>query len=459
MDRGLLVVTLLTCCAAYAILWLTGVSDIRHLADDLIAAYFISWSLLFLLSKESRNELRKRFVLLSVTLVVSVGGFEAVGLFGVVDYRLVFSTPIFDPWRSPTRLFDAELLWIHPPHQRLVGNYTRGNIGEFLCLPPRPVQPYDLRYDHHGFRNDVDLTGADIAVIGDSYVESPNVPSEALMTSVLARLQGKTVANLGMAGYGPQQELIVLERYALSLHPKTIIWVFFEGNDLLDVHAYEEKRAKLAADSQPIRAAWQRSFTKNALSALLRLYKGCMPNPYFEQRYGVIETEQHGRVRLYFGDAGMTLTPKDLAALQKTRETLASAYARCSEQGIRFVVAFAPIAYRVYRNLVSLEEDSGDIRWWTVNDLPQQLARIAAEIAPDIGYLDLTPFLRRAAEQGTLVYIPDDTHWTPEGHWVVAEAMSDFLSSQKPGSRAPTLNVGDFLALQENRRSSSAHPE
>ncbi|MES4786871.1 MAG: hypothetical protein C4294_14805, partial [Nitrospiraceae bacterium] len=207
MYRSLLTITLRTCCAAYGTLWLTGASDIRHLADDLVAAYFISWSLLFLLSKESRDELRKRFVLVTVTLVVSIGGFEALGLFGAVDYRRVFSTPIFDPWRSPTRIVDEELLWIHPPHQRLLGNYARGNIGEFLCLPPHPIQPYDLRYDQHGFRNDIDLTRAEIAVIGDSYVESPNVSSEVLMTSVLARLQGGTVANLGMAGYGPQQEL------------------------------------------------------------------------------------------------------------------------------------------------------------------------------------------------------------------------------------------------------------
>ncbi|MER3425423.1 MAG: hypothetical protein C4293_21490, partial [Nitrospiraceae bacterium] len=85
----------------------------------------------------------------------------------------------------------------------------------------------------------------------------------------------------------------------------------------------------------------------------------------------MIETEQHGRVRLYFGDAGMTRSPKDLAALQKTRAILASAYARCKEQDVRFVVVFAPIAYRVYHDLVSFEEDSGDVQWWTVSDLPQ----------------------------------------------------------------------------------------
>ena len=49
---------------------------------------------------------------------------------------------------------------------------------------------------------------------------------------------------LGHSGYGPQQELVVLKRYGLRLHPRTVIWTLFEGNDFSDAERYEEKVAR-----------------------------------------------------------------------------------------------------------------------------------------------------------------------------------------------------------------------
>lgn len=72
---------------------------------------------------------------------------------------------------------------------------------------------------------------ADVVVIGDSYVESPMLPGSSLLTTQLSHQLQTSVANLGISGYGPEQELVVLKRYALNLQPKTIVWVFFEGND------------------------------------------------------------------------------------------------------------------------------------------------------------------------------------------------------------------------------------
>jgi len=97
---------------------------------------------------------------------------------------------------------------------------------------------WDVRYDHNGFRNQTDLKSADIVVIGDSFVEGLTVSDAQLVTSLLAHLQGKVVANLGQSTYGPQQELIVLKRYGLPLRPRTVVWMFFEGNDLADVITY-----------------------------------------------------------------------------------------------------------------------------------------------------------------------------------------------------------------------------
>ena len=51
---------------------------------------------------------------------------------------------------------------------------------------------------------------------------------------------------------------------------KTIIWVFFEGNDLSDVHRYDALRADWSQVRNAAESLWERSFTKNMLLALLR---------------------------------------------------------------------------------------------------------------------------------------------------------------------------------------------
>ncbi|HKN86649.1 MAG TPA: SGNH/GDSL hydrolase family protein [Nitrospiraceae bacterium] len=339
----------------------------------------------------------------------------------------MLSTPVFDPWRSPLQVPDPELLWIHPPYLRLTGNYTRGNIGEMLCLPPRPGQPYEIRYDRYGFRNDTDLTKADIAVIGDSYVESPYAPTEALMTTVLSRLQRATVVNFGISGFGPRQELVTLQQYAIPLGPKTIIWVFFEGNDLGDVHRYDALRADWSQMRTAAESLWERSFTKNVLLALLRLSHGCRPNVYYDKRYGVVHDIAGQPMRLYFGEEASALSPRDLDALEKTRSILTNAFEQTERHGMQLVVAFAPIAYRVYQHVADFTETGKEFHWWTLSDLPDRLGRILSDISPRIGYVDLTPALVASARQGRLVYLLDDTHWTTEGHAVVAMALNDYL--------------------------------
>ena len=57
-----------------------------------------------------------------------------------------------------------------------------------------------LRYDQNGFRNDQDLSSAEIAVLGDSYVESPMFPSSVLATTRLAEATHTSVANFGQSG-------------------------------------------------------------------------------------------------------------------------------------------------------------------------------------------------------------------------------------------------------------------
>ena len=97
------------------------------------------------------------------------------------------------------------------------------------------------------------------------------------------------------------------------------------------------------------------------------------------------------------------------------------------------LVVFAPTAYRVYHDIADFKQAGEDIPQWDLNDLPDRLRRMISEISPDIGYLDLTPALKSAAQHNTLVFFSDDTHWSSEGHQVVAEALAK-AAHEKPYS-------------------------
>jgi len=306
----------------------------------------------------------------------------------------------------------------------MTGVFKRGNMADYACLPDAHGEPFDVRYDRNGFRNERDLTQADVAMIGDSYVEAPYAATSVLSSSVLARSLGQTVANLGMSGYGPQQELAVLRRFAAPLHPRTAVWVFFEGNDLEDISRYHRLHDNWPVERARAHGWWARSFTKNALLAGGRLMTGCTPSPDYAKRYGVTRDGQGRDVRMYFAEKPARIAPGHLAALTELQSIFAEAHRLADERGMQLVVAFAPIAYRVYRDVASFDEASEELKSWRLNDLPDRLRGMLAGISPDIRFVDLTPDLNAAARAGRLVYMPDDTHWTAEGHAVVGETLA-----------------------------------
>ena len=428
-QRALSAVVMVIGLFSVAVLWVTGSSNILQLAVDLLAVYCIGWTILALLSEQPLARLRKRFVLVTGAILAVVLAAETPAWIRLIDYRTVFPTSRSEPWYRPDYVIDPELLWVHLPHHQHA-EYREGNIGEMLCLPPSR-QGYNARYDHNGFRNDVDLERAEIAVIGDSYIEAPMVPGTALMTSVLAELQQRRIANLGVVGYAPQQELAVLKRYAFELRPHVVVWVVVESN-IPGAADYEEMTYNVLNDSRSIHVRWVRSFTRNALVALLRLPRGCTPNAYFERRYGILRQADGQPSRIYFPGEYGPLSNRDQEALEKTRAVLAEAYRLCRERGIRLIVLFSPREYRVYHDLPNLVEVSEEVKHYVVNDAADRLERMVADIAPDIAYLDLTPLFKAEAIKGTPIFLPDDTHWSPEGHRIAAHAIHKILS---PGDR------------------------
>lgn len=96
--------------------------------------------------------------------------------------------------------------------------------------------------DEHGFNNPAGLwptarqAPVDILALGDSFTEGDCVPPAMNILGWLRAAYPRTL-NLGVMGNGPLLQLAGLAEYGPVARPRTILWFFFEGNDLVDLQS------------------------------------------------------------------------------------------------------------------------------------------------------------------------------------------------------------------------------
>ena len=91
--------------------------------------------------------------------------------------------------------------------------------------------------DRYGFNNpdtEWDSKEIEYLLIGDSFAHGACVNRPNDIASVLRHYSKKNVLNLGQGGNGPLIEYATLREY-LPPNTKNVLWLYFEGNDLLDL--------------------------------------------------------------------------------------------------------------------------------------------------------------------------------------------------------------------------------
>ena len=96
--------------------------------------------------------------------------------------------------------------------------------------------PAFREHDFRGFRNPGVYDRADVVLLGDSMTYGQEVSPDETWGHVLAAETGAAVYNMAIPGWGPSQAAFVLPD-ALALKPKTVLYGFYFGNDLVDVLA------------------------------------------------------------------------------------------------------------------------------------------------------------------------------------------------------------------------------
>jgi len=380
---------------------------------------------------------RLRAMAAALTLGALLALAELPALFGLVDYRQLWSVASGE-WSGPATSFvsDPVLAWARPPHSTWEGR-PRSDMAVAFNLPVRAPREQSFTTDVNGFRNRVDRSRADIALVGDSYVEGAYVSDDETAASDLERLTGWSVANLGRSGYGTLQELEVVRLFVLPLRPRAVVWFFFEGNDLYDDDTYENALAYLHAHgsygaAQHHALDWSRfpeaSLSLNAFRLVRRTLDPIVP--VVAPSYGLFHEPRGPDVKLYFyKDAALRFDDYEEQRFAKARRALSEGAALLRANGIALRLVFVPSKFRVYRDRCQFPSGS-PCGSWSLWDLEARFQEFCSK--EGLTLLDLTGPMRAAAGRGEILYAPEDSHWNAEGHRFVAGLLASALPPPAP---------------------------
>lgn len=362
-----------------------------------------------------------------------------------------------------------------------LNEWRDGDIVRMGYIPspatPGPLHKFTFHTDAEGFRNPSVRDRFDIAALGDSFTDAMTMTGEASWPARLEGLLGVPVQNYGTAGFGPQQELLVLKDYVAAHRPRTVVLAFFAGNDIFDAEAFDTfersggtiKRPQQGWRIKDIVSRADSWFVVSALRAARRslaTHQGTVnaaaapaPVPPIEAPNSEGASFDSGWFDLPVAGRRLrwAFMPPYLNTLNFSREDLAarSGWRLTSDAikemqsvsrsfGATLVVMFVPFKSQVYLPLVEaalpkdeiqsafryyLESFAGkaDVDRMLANRLAQNqlMARLCAEAG--IPFLDTTPVLAARVATGENVYFPDESHLNEAGELLIAETLAVFL--------------------------------
>jgi len=359
----------------------------------------------------------------------------------------------------------------------VVNEWRYGDIVRMGFIPPdvsdAVLHRFPFRTDREGFRNDRTRDRIDVAALGDSFTDGMTLSAEDGWTRRLEALTGLAVQNYGTAGFGPQQELMVLKEVAIGHRPRIVVLGFFAGNDIFDAEAFDEFER---SGNPRALAGWQikdvvsRADTWFLVSALHAAASWTTTQQRVEARAPVEQPSAvatSGPDRVTF-DRGMftavvsgsrmrfafmppyvnTLTFSERELTERdgwrlTRESLIEMRDAARRAGSEFVVMFLPFKSQVYlpwlRTHVSDDELVRSLRFYLPDRMPDIDAVMKNRLAQNrmmrafceangISLLDATDALQARFLTGANVYFPDESHLNETGHAIVADALAQFLS-------------------------------
>lgn len=340
----------------------------------------------------------------------------------------------------------------YPPHEKVdfEVNQFSGDLYQISCLSPKDAvsaDPYQVTYtrDSHGFRNPEPWADdIDLAIIGDSFTaaESINTPYwNNLADSMLV---------FGLPGSGTIEQSLLFKHFALTRNPETVILAYFGGNDLSDnviFHDLQQENLTFADKTHQNRTLLDYLVTFHLAlfvrDSLSQASNDNCPYPINGQTQpptplafydGMVSLFTIGETELQYTQA-FTITQTKIIELAES--------VKASEAD--FVLMYIPQKAEMYWHYLDTETQQTIMENLPINPLVDQtetdrliseenivsqrniLQLLANEY--EFTFLDTTPFLIEATDQGLSPYFFADTHWNQTGHDIVHKVLVEFLAS------------------------------
>jgi lysophospholipase L1-like esterase len=251
-----------------------------------------------------------------------------------------------------------------------------------------------IRINAAGFRDATPATAADrpIVMLGDSLTFGWGVEERDAFPALLEQATGIPVANLGVSGYGTDQELLLFAQAGAALAPRAVVLVVC-ANDVEEVsrrsmYGRAKPFFRFAAEAGGAPEAWD-------LDARLEPPAG---EPFLVRVSQIARSIAKARSER----AREPLEPNELeAGRDHVAELLARLAAESHAGGAQLLVC------------------GFDVPW------------LAARLAPrGLAYLDLSAALAHASADGP-VRFGVDAHWTALGHRAAAAAIAARLAEDR----------------------------
>ena len=322
---------------------------------------------------------------------------------------------------------------------------------------------YHFATDDHGFPNEpaVWQDQYNIVLAGDSFTirTAPTTWIERL-----EQFSGEQILALGAPSWSTLNEAEAIREFGLDKQPKTVLLMFFEGNDIINTAQYLERKDSgldwREYDMQDV-SLYRRLLTPHFI---VYLWQKLFPPEEEEAphyRYPIVANTEAGPIETVFKDVHLLPLSADYDTLAASDEftavknALISLNEEVAAQGANLVVVYIPSKEHVLWSrvwdaedvnnvlertvTVTLSEgDHGTLQWEPTylsydrfNETTQAQERLMTDFTTEAGidFLNLTPVFWQASIEHGEMYHYGDPHWNQAGNDLAAETIWAFLQS------------------------------
>lgn len=304
------------------------------------------------------------------------------------------------------------------------------------------VKTNSLGFHDYEFSKEKSENSFRIAIIGDSYVESLQVPLEKTFHKLLENQLNKElksnekfeVYTFGHSGNGTFLNYLYLKNYAFKYKPDLVIDAFLIGNDFRDDSSDLTKEfVSQTGDTAPSRrpfAFFDREgnvhflVNKGESSAIEKTASKSPLLHWLYQKYHLIKLKFSKQIPVDFQVFLKDYSPVWSITWQKEEELLRAMKKLSNENNVKFILISLAEGHWVHNSLhLSKEYPSYVFDMKKPENLLQKISQ-----RQQFPYLALTPiFQERFKRENKMTTFSCDGHWNETGHQWAAEAIFAFL--------------------------------